>query len=221
MPAMIWDSTSQAFKEAKNPKIHSESINVFVDSKGKVYNGTEWVDVYGDLPGTSIIVGQDYTLGSGAHTNTNGTIKVKCLSKSSSTAVMQTYGITAGTWPGDGDLTSSYRGYFGNLASAISGVKLATGTTTSNVSPSGSYDPILSSAKASYSFNADSTNKQSWLTGSRNINSGSINYWVAYVISSSGSVRESNTTNNHVSAPYFTLNLTNIKIQKDNTIIIA
>lgn len=220
MPAMIWDETLQAFKEATTPKIWNESINAFVDSEGKAYNGSEWVDAYGDLPGTSIIVGQDYTLGSGAHTNTNGTIKVKCLSKSSSTAVMQTYGITAGAWPGDGDLTSSYRGYFGNLASAISGVRLATGTTTSNITPSGSYDPIFSSAKDSYSFNADTTNKYSWLSGSRNISSGSVNYWVAWAISSSGSVRESTTTNNHVSAPYFILNLTNIKIKKDGTIVI-
>lgn len=220
MSALIYDNSASAFKEAENPKINVNGT--FVDSNGMVYKDGVWKEGYSNVkPGTAMVVGQDYALGSGAHTNTNRTIKVKCLSKSSSTAVMQTYGITAGAWPGDGDLTSSYRGYFGNLASAISGVRLATGTTTSDITPSGSYDPIFSSAKDSYSFNADSTNRYSWLSGSRNISSGSVNYWVAWTISSNGRVRESTTTNNHVSAPYFTLNLTNIKIQKDNTIIIA
>lgn len=46
MPAMIWDETIQAFKEADTPKIWNESAQAFVDAEGKVYNGSEWIDCF-------------------------------------------------------------------------------------------------------------------------------------------------------------------------------
>lgn len=103
----------------------SSAIGTNAYTTGVVANGT-----------SSISAGSEYNLGSGAKTNKNGTIRVKCLSKSGTTAVMQTYGVTAGAWPGAGDLTSSYSSYWGDLTGAISGVKLPTGTSTSVLLPS-------------------------------------------------------------------------------------
>lgn len=226
MPALIYDETTSAFKEASNPKIYKDTTNAFVDSEGKVYNGTEWVDVYGDKPGTAIEVGQDYNLGSGAHTNTNGIIQIRCLSKSSNTAVVQTYGVTIGSWPGSGDLTASYRSYFGNLADAISGVRFHTVTVTkvdkhavySNSAPEGSYDVLLAASSRFAQFGPDYNNHGAW--------TGSFYYpfttfdTKSYVYIRLGQYDGYPDTGGSypgfVLAPYFTLDLTKVKIKKVN-----
>lgn len=48
MPAMIWDETLQAFKEADAPNIWNESAQAFVNAGGKVWNETSqsWKDVF-------------------------------------------------------------------------------------------------------------------------------------------------------------------------------
>ena len=228
MPALIYDTSTQLFKEAENPKIYNESINAFVDSEGKVYNGTEWVDVYGDKPGTAIEAGQDYNLGSGAHTNTNGIIQIRCLSKSNNIAVVQTYGVTIGSWPGSGDLTASYRSYFGNLADAISGVKFHTVTATkvdkqvvySNSAPEGSYDVLLAASSRFAQFGPDYNNHGAW--------TGSFLYYQAtptiqtqtyvyiFYAGYSNYPDTGGSTGGFVLAPYFTLDLTKVKIKKVN-----
>jgi len=47
MAALIYDSTSQAFKEAGGAKVYSSGDSAFVDAGGKVWNGSEWVDALG------------------------------------------------------------------------------------------------------------------------------------------------------------------------------
>lgn len=56
MPAMIWDSTLQAYKETDTPKIWNESAQAFVDCEGKMYNGSAWVDVF-SLPIRNFTIG--------------------------------------------------------------------------------------------------------------------------------------------------------------------
>jgi hypothetical protein len=149
---------------------------------------------------TAIAVNSDYTLGSGAKTNKSGTIKVKCLSISGTTAVMQTYGVTAGSWPGSGDLTSSYSSFWGDLAPAISGVKLPTGT-SSSTNPAGSYSVLVSAAGSYSSFGASSD--RAWLGTA--YSSG-----YAYYVFSDGNVYNYNTGGSLVCAPLFNLDLSKV-----------
>lgn len=152
---------------------------------------------------TSIAVNGTYTLGGGAKTNNNGTITVKCLSKNGNVAVMQTYGVTAGSWPGSGDLSSSYSSYWGTLSSAISGVMLPTGSTTSNISPSGSYAILQSAADNYSSFGA--ANSGAWL--GTPYGSG-----YAYYVYSSGNVYGYDTSDSYVCAPLFNLDLSKVNV---------
>lgn len=183
----------------------------WVNSNGKVYNEEQsaWEDGWGgSIPEPA--VGTDYTLGSGAATNKGGTISVKCLSTDGETAIMQTYGVTAGAWPSSGDLTASYTSFWGSLSSAISGVKLPTGSSSSNINPSGSYAVLQSAAGAYSSFGAGTNH--AWLGTSR-----SSGY--ACNVRSDGNVSSVSTSYSYVCAPYFTLDLTKVKINVDYTIV--
>lgn len=229
MPAMIWDSTSQAFKEAENPKIYKDTANAFVDSDGMVHNGAAQVEAYSaGLPGTSIVVGQDYTLGSGAQ-GYRGNITARCLSKSSTTAILHTYGVAYEGWPGAGLLDSKYASNWGSLGSAISDVKLPEGTITydsysetyslfesSINTPPGSLS-VLRSIRDQYHVTSWLRN-EGWY--------GNKSTYGPYFIyqDPTSDYRCLNTNYYQMSynvAPYFTLDLTKVKIQKDNTIIIA
>lgn len=48
MPALIYDTTTQAFKDADTPKIYSSSDGAFVDAHGKIWDETAqaWVDAW-------------------------------------------------------------------------------------------------------------------------------------------------------------------------------
>lgn len=214
MPALIYDNSASAFKEAENPKINVNGT--FVDSNGMVYKDSAWKEGYSAfIKGVDAVqVNGVYTLGSGAHTNRNGTITVICLSKSDNTAVMQTYGVTAGAWPGSGDLTSSYSSYWGALSSAISYVKLPTGSSSSNISPSGSYT-ILQSAAGNYgSFGAQSDGAWLGTVGASTSN--------AWYVKSDGEVSYNRATHRYVIAPYFTLDLTKVVVDpKAPTVLLA
>lgn len=214
MPALIYDNSASAYKEAENPKININGT--FVDSNGMVYKDSVWKEGYSAfIKGVDAVqVNGEYTLGSGAHTNKNGTIRVKCLSKSGNTAVMQTYGITAGIWPGRGDLTTSYKSYFGNLASAVSNLRLPTGTSTSDIIPSGSYSVLCSAAYNYISF--ESTHTSAWLaTLYDNLH--------CYTVGANGLVNgNTDYRNTCVIAPYFTLDLTKVVVDpKAPTVLLA
>lgn len=216
MPALIYDNSASAFKEAENPKINVN--DTFVDSNGMVHKDGIWKEGYSAfIKGVDAVqVNGVYTLGSGAHTNRGGTISVKCLSKSGNTAVMQTYGVTGASWPGSGDLTSSYSSYWGTLSSAISGVKLPTGSSTSNISPSGSYEILRSAAGNARSFGATVV-QDAWL-GTSDYDGGA--YLVVY---SNGNVGYTLAISSLcVIAPYFTLDLTKVKVDpKAPTVLLA
>lgn len=44
MSALIWDSSSQAFKESEIPKVYSGGV--WQDTEGKVWNGSAWVEAW-------------------------------------------------------------------------------------------------------------------------------------------------------------------------------
>lgn len=48
MSAMIWDSTTQAFKDAETPKVWDSSANAWKDAEGKIWNETAqaWEDAW-------------------------------------------------------------------------------------------------------------------------------------------------------------------------------
>ena len=154
---------------------------------------------------SEIEVGEIYTLGNGAKTNQNNSIQVKCLSIDNETAIMQTYGVTAGPWPGEGDLTETYSSYFGELSSAISGVKLPTGNNANNIEPSGAYDVLKTVANNHSSFGAEYD--YVWLGTLNGDASG-----FAHFVNSNGDVYSYGTSSSLISAPYFTLNLSKVLI---------
>ena len=174
----------------------SSAIGTSAYTTGVVANGT-----------SSISAGSEYNLGSGAKTNQNGTIRVKCLSKSGTTAVMQTYGVTAGAWPGESDLTSSYSSYWGDLSGAISGVALpkwGSGTGTSGTTNPADSKAVLVSAAGNYSsFGAAYSG--AWLGTAGG--SGS-----AYYVYSGGGVYSGGTSNSCVCAPLFNLDLSKVNV---------
>lgn len=135
---------------------------------------------------------------------------------------MQTYGVTKGLWPGAGDLTSTYAGYWGELAGAITNVKLPTGTSKESISPAGdnfaTYNILVSAAGAYSSFGAASYGGYggaAWLgtpTGRGD----------AYYVLSGGSVVDNpnfHTSTSFVCAPCFSLDLSRCGISTDGTII--
>ena len=48
MPALIYDTTTQAFKDAETPKIYSSGDGAYVDAHGKIWdeNAQAWVDAW-------------------------------------------------------------------------------------------------------------------------------------------------------------------------------
>lgn len=127
MPALIYDETTSAFKEASNPKIYKESVSAFGDSGAKVYKDGVWVDAYSavaKLEKNAVYVLGDTKYGG----NSDGKVRAQCFSISSDgkTAQLQTDGMDARdrSWAMSGDVSWYYKnnGNFGNLKYAVSNV---------------------------------------------------------------------------------------------------
>lgn len=141
--------------------------------------------------------------------------KAQCIYRDDTTAIMQTYGTHAGTWPG----TLTIPSVLSNYSSAMSNFRLPTGTSASNIAVAGASGTgatsaklleILKTAAGNYSSFGASDSK-SWLKPYGSMVDG------CYV-NSSGGVGSSSKSYNFVIAPAFDIDLTKIKINATNTI---
>lgn len=214
MSAKIYDTTQQAFVDAEVPKVNDG--NAFVDSEGKSYNGSEWVEDWASF--AKLIVGNAYTLGSGAYVTTisatNGVEsppKATCLAIQDKRALMQSWGITNDiTYRTEGqvDLTEKTKALFGNLISAISNVRLPSGTSINDLRVywNNTYDASYTSTV--YNILWDAAKKI------YSISPGFGAAWLAEhetAIDSNGLYR-TNVGNNFVICPSFIIDLTKVKL---------
>lgn len=153
----------------------------------------------------------------------NRVFRAKCIYKSGNSAIMLSYGVNIGAWPGSGTL--SVPTCFADFSSAMSNFRLPTGSSTSNIAVSGASgeeatsDKLLSILKSAAS-GANSLRQvvgvgtfveASWLGTQYNTDN-------AYYISWSAYFGNRAKTNSLVIAPAFNLDLTKVKINPINVI---
>lgn len=217
MAALIYDPTSQAFKEAGGAKVYSSGNGAYVDAGGKVWNGSEWVDALG---GSAVLtVGGIYTL-AGTKTTANTPIKAVCIQidKTNKTAVMQSYGFGHGSWPGEGTLNaSSYGTDIGDFD--ITNIQLAKGSSASNLTACGVsgqssliHTAHVDAASNYSSFGVGSGSSVSWL----GTPSSSTQSWGVY---SNGNCTKYYYRDVYVVAPCFILSTRGVKL--DGTTLYA
>jgi hypothetical protein len=174
------------------------------------------------------VIGSTYKLGSGAHTA--GSIDLECvvLDIIGTNAICQSKGIYGAAWPGISELTSIKSTYFGDLASAVSGLYLPRGnadgseTTTTptdifvydgssfvNTYSSTAKASLVSAATIGYSIGA--TFLESSLGTSYNAGS-------SWLVKANGDFNYRNKSGNCVIAPTFILDLTKVKLHGDRII---